>query len=152
MKVKTITDPNEISNSFCKYFSNIGKVLAEKISSSRKLYANYLQTKQEKNPHSIFYSPTDIEEIKKIITALKPRRSKCNDNLSSIFLKQICNEICMPLNILMNKSTRLQNCKGYSSVQKYKSRNDITTYRPISILPVAYKIHLKIIYTRKYHF
>ncbi len=48
---KTIKDPNEIPNSFCKYFCNIGKVLAEKISSSQKHYANYLETKQEKNPH-----------------------------------------------------------------------------------------------------
>ena len=77
---------------FLWLFLYIGKLL-EKISPSQKHYANYLQTKQEKNPHSIVYSLTDIEEIKKIITALKSKRSQGHDNLSSIFLEQICNDM-----------------------------------------------------------
>ena len=56
-KGKIITDPNK-NSWFSPIFSNIGKILVENILIIPKCYVN---------PLSIFYSPTDIEEIKKII-------------------------------------------------------------------------------------
>ena len=42
---KDITDPNTISNHFCKYFSEIGNTYASRILTSNKPFSHYLKGK-----------------------------------------------------------------------------------------------------------
>ena len=63
----------KISNSFAKYFSEVGKKFAERIPTPSKSITDYLQL-MESNTKSIL-SPTDENEIKKIATELPNKTS-----------------------------------------------------------------------------
>ena len=81
----TISDPNIIANEFCKYFTNIGPEYASAIPKAQKTYDVYLKNRIAQ---SIFLSPTDPNEIQKIVMSLKPKKSCGHDNISSYFLKR----------------------------------------------------------------
>ena len=55
----TISDPIQISNQFCKYFSEIGSKFASQIPVPRNQYNHYL--KDTNNHNSLFMIPTDAE-------------------------------------------------------------------------------------------
>ena len=62
-----------IADSFCQYFTNIGKQFADAITPSKHSFESYL--KSERNPHSMFLDPTDPSEISKIIKSFKMEKS-----------------------------------------------------------------------------
>ena len=92
-----------ISNEFAKYFSNIRKNLAEKIPNSNESIQWYLN-KIPQNPNSVFLSPCNKHEIKKIINNLPNKTSSGFDGLSNVLLKALCDSIIDPLNIIYNNS------------------------------------------------
>ncbi len=53
-KHKQITEPKEISNTFCDYFCTIGEELSRDISNTERLPEEFLQ---EREIHSIFLNP-----------------------------------------------------------------------------------------------
>ena len=95
------TDPRAISNGFCRFFTNVGKDFAANIPNAKKSYRNYLHKKNDK---SLFLSPCVPNDILRMISSLKPKKSKGHDNLSAIFVKSIKNEISEPLSVIVNKS------------------------------------------------
>ena len=74
----TLTDQEQIANAFCTYFSNVGQAYANKIPITTITPDKYLKNKQL---NSIFLSPTDSEEIYKIINNLKTKNSSGHDNI-----------------------------------------------------------------------
>ena len=151
-----IQNPNEIANAFCKYFSEVGKTFAENIPASQHSFNKYLGT--SKHQQSLFLSPTDPNEINKIINSLKPKKSSGHDLISTHFIKSIKDQICIPLSTLFNKSLET----GYvpnifklakvTPIYKAKDAQELTNYRPISLLPSMSKILEKIIHKRLYTF
>ena len=101
---KTINNPKTISNEFCKYFSEVGNTFASKIPQSNKPFNEHLVNK---NPHSLFFTPTDPEEIYKIIMSLKPKNSYGHDKISCKLLKNLIHCIKHPLTTLINKSLEI---------------------------------------------
>ena len=97
-----ITDANLIANGFGSYFSNIGKTLAESIPKSIKSTDHYMKTGQNKN--SIYLNPTDSNEILKILGKCKNKKSTGDDGISMALLKQLCEDICVPIAKLVNMS------------------------------------------------
>ena len=67
-------DPQIISHTFCKYFTEIGNKYVGNTPQAQKPYSCHLQNKNIK--HSLFMTPTDPMDIVKIITSLKPKK-KC---------------------------------------------------------------------------
>ena len=55
-------------------------------------------------PNSLFLHPTDKRDIIKIINELKPKNSSGHDGISSKLVKDLKNEIALPLSIMINKS------------------------------------------------
>ena len=155
INTKITDDTSEIANGFCKYFSEIGEVLASKIPKGKTSFDTYL-TKQ--NSKSIFFSPTDAYEIHKIIESLKSKKSTGHDNISAKFIKQVQSNITLPLSILINKSLE----QGYvpkmfktakvTPIYKAKDAQEFTNYRPISLLPTVSKILEKVVHKRLYNF
>ena len=84
----TSTDANQITNEFCKYFTNIGPAYASAIPNAQKPYNAYLKDPLSK---SIFMAPTDTTEIFRVISFLKSKKSSGHDNLSSSLLKDFAN-------------------------------------------------------------
>ena len=142
-----------ISNGFASHYSQIGKMLADKISKKGNVgspMANMINRVRE----NCFLFPTNIQEIERIIAHLKPKHSSGYDEISNVIIKKICPGICQALEILFNKSMQEgefpSNMKLAVVKPLYKSKNrtEIVNYRPVSLLPVLSKILEKIINVR----
>ena len=149
------SDPDKISNEFCRYFANVGKSLASKIP-SQNISANSYITSDIQN--SLFLAPTDKIELIDIITHLKNKTSTGCDSISNVLVKEIQGQIIEPLLIIINKSletgsfpTQMKTAKVIP-VYKSKEKVHFSNYRPISLLPTMSKILEKVVYKRLYKF
>ena len=77
----------KISNSLAKYFAHVGKKFAGKIPSPTTSINDYLKCLQS-NKTSIFLSPTDIWEIKRIVSKLPSKKSSGHDNIRQHIAKR----------------------------------------------------------------
>ena len=152
-----LTNPDDISNSFNTYFTNIGPNLASKIKTgnTNTKFTDFLSPNFNR---SLFLTPTDEEEIFKIVRCLKTSRSSGHDGLSVNLLKRIIIHIATPLSYIFNISISTGKCPSSFKIAKvipvFKKDDPslLTNYRPISILPSMSKILEKIIYKRLYIF
>ena len=103
-------------------------------------------------------SPTDPEEISRIIASLKCKNSSGHDGISSKLLKSLQPALCLPISILINKSMETGQVPANMKIAKiipiYKSKekNNMGNYRAISLLPSVSKILEKAVHKRLYGF
>jgi hypothetical protein len=84
-------------------------------------------------------------EILKIIKSLKPKKSCTDDDINSIILKKIAEHISEPISCLVNKYITtgvVPDQNGQNLLYKTKAKDNLSNYRPISILPTISKILL----------
>ena len=74
------SDDQKIANEFNDFFSSLPKNLYEKLPKSKRSFRRYLG---EKEIISFFLEPTCIDEIWKIITHMRSKKSTCFDKISS---------------------------------------------------------------------
>ena len=98
--------------------------------------------------------PPRINEVKNLMNSLNSRKSVGHDNISSYYLR-IASDILSPvLCYFIDNAFRLgifpQNCKKAKIIPLYKTGkpNNLTNYRPISILTCFSKIIKKLIHKR----
>ena len=149
-------DKSKISNAFCSYFTDIGNQCAASIGPASKQFNEYLIGNCSK---SLFLHPTDKRDVIRIINELKPKHSCGHDGLSSKLVKDLKNEIALPLSIMINTSIENGHVPGTMKLAKvipiYKSKDKQMLnnyYRPISQLPIFSKIIEKLIYQRLFNF
>ena len=89
---------------------------------------------------------------------LKPKKSTGHDNVSTYLLKSIDEQVSTPISILINKSLEtgvfpdsLKLAKVIP-IYKAKARENLSNYRPISLLPSLSKLLEKIVHKRLYFF
>ena len=148
-----ISDVNEMSENYNLFFGTIGKCYAEKIPKAVKSFKDYLGTKC---PTEIEFKETTPLTIAKIIKSLPNKKSSGHDEINNVLVKRICNGICAPLSMIVNKS--MSEGKVPDTLKKaiviplYKGgdKKFITNYRPISLLPVFSKVLEKVIYEQVY--
>jgi hypothetical protein len=147
-----IDDPKEITEEFAKYFANVGRTQSNKIPSSKKTCQEYLDQNYFNN--SAFFIPTDYIEICEIIRKMKSSNTKGYDEISSVMLKNIKENIAFPISILINRSLLEGQFPDDLKIAKVvplyktKSKDDVSNYRPISVLSSISKIYEKIIHKR----
>ena len=96
-------------------------------------------------------NPIISQDIIDVINQLKPKHSLDPSNLSMVILKQVSNQICMPLKHIVNLSLATGEIplqmKTAKIVPIFKSGDptDINNYRPISLLSSFGKILEKIV-------
>ncbi len=150
------TNELAIANSFCDYFTNIGKQYADKIPDAQHSVEYYM--KSERNRYSMFLSPVDPVEIEKILKLYKAKKSSGHDGLNMILVKALGKELSIPLSKVINKSLATgqvpEDMKLAKIVPLYKAKSKelFTNYRPISLLPVFSKVLEKVVYKRLYSF
>ena len=148
-------DKSQISNAFCSYFTDIGNQYAASIGPSSKQFNEYLIGNCSK---SLFLHPTDKRDIIRIINELKPKNSCGHDGISSKLVKDLKNEIALPLSIMINASIESGHVPDTMKLAKvipiYKSKDKqmLNNYRPISLLPIFSKILEKVVYQMLFNF
>ena len=146
-----ITDPTQIANNFCSYFSSIGQCLAEQIpvssvSPKSFLRGNYIE--------SIFLNPATNEEICEISKTFQSGKAPGHDGVQMTTVKQFISFISEPLTHVINLSLSTgivpANMKIARVIPVFKKDDPLlfTNYRPISILPCFSKFLERIIYNR----
>ena len=154
-KGNTITEQKTIVNAFCDYFTNVGQEYANNIPKTNKLPKMYMKNKQM---NTMYLNPTDPEEISNIINRLKPKNSSGHDNINSKLLKSLVSEIKLPVSILTNLSLSngifpdIYKLAEVVPIFKAKNKEEVTNYRPISLLPTLSKILEKVIHKRTYSY
>ena len=150
-----VSDPAIISNSFCNFYSTNSKKLADSIPNSNKNFKDFLGDPVRE---SIFFQPTDENEIEKCIKSLPNKKSSGYDGISNIIIKGLSGVLKEPLCKVFNNSMTdgifpdSMKIAEINPVYKSKEKNIQSNYRPISLLPVISKILEKIIYKRVYSF
>ena len=144
-----LTERNKIANKFNKYFTNIGPLLASKI--SHKTFEQFLPTP---SAHKFTFSQISESDVIKIINSLPSKNSSGVDGISPKLLKTIKNELIKPVTLIINQCINTgifpDKLKVAKVVPVFKG-NDATifsNYRPISILPTISKVFEIIIFNQ----
>lgn len=143
-----------IANNF---FVNVGKRLAEKNRGQSQCLTSSLHAPNT-TLSSFVLLDTDEAEIERIIMGLKVDSAVGWDNISNKILKQFKDLLVPPLTVIFNKCLNtgvFPKClKKAVVVPVYKSgsKDQVTNYRPISLLPSMSKILEKIINNRLYKY
>ena len=146
-----ISDPTEIANRFCNYFSNIGPNLAQKIQSIPNSHFNSLEGQF---PNSLFHKPATENEIIEISKSFPSGKAPGYDKIPMSIIKQTFNIISKPLTHIINLSIAHgvvpNEMKTARVIPLFKAGDKaiFTNYRPISILPSFSKFLERVIYNR----
>jgi hypothetical protein len=98
---KILTDPLEIANGFCEYFTNVGPNLAKKIPDANTPFSTFLSNRTK---DSIFLNPTNVTELTNICYSLKSGMTAGFDNIAMNAIKLSFEFIAYPLVQIINRS------------------------------------------------
>lgn len=147
-----ITDKQKMATAFNEYFSSIGRKLSDQLGEEldQNAFLKYIPVKPDQ--WSYYFRVVDGREVLKVINKLANKRSYGLDGISNTVLKEIKFQIAGPLAQLTNISL----ITGYTPPDwkmakvlplfKDGDRDEMTNYRPISILCSLSKILEKIVY------
>ena len=141
----TVNEPQKISESFNKFFSEVGTNLANKFANDKNYeYKTYLKNPADK---SLLLYRINHNEIKEAISNLKNSNSSSHDEITSKFVK-ISSPILIPaLEKIFNLSISLGvypsslKISKVIPIHKKGDSKSINNYRPISILSTINKIY-----------
>jgi hypothetical protein len=136
-----------MASEFNEYFNHIPHLTQSKLIASKRNYLDLVPFNNE----TIFLLPTDPFEIESIIQNLK---SKNNISMPMKFVKFVRAELSVILSKIFNLCIE-EGCYPDSlkiarivPVFKAGSHEQVSNYRPISILPIINKIFEKLLYIR----
>jgi hypothetical protein len=143
-----ITSPIEISNTLNKFFTEIGSKIADTIPQTNETYTTYLPNI---TPPPFDFHQVQPDDIDKIIRSLQPKHSSGQDNISTILIKSLREELTEPICLIINQMfytsifpNKLKIAK-IKPIHKKGDTHSCENYRPISLLPAISKILEKVI-------
>lgn len=145
-----ITNQDKVANAFNNFFAKIGPNLSSKITCNKN-FNDYLVNN---TTQSMFISPTDKDEILKLISKLNPNKATTISDIPVKLLKLAGNVLSEPLALLFNQSfsdgifPEQLKLATITPVHKGKSKLLTNNYRPISILPIVSKLLEQLMHTR----
>ena len=146
---KKILDSKEIAEHFNKYFCNISKKLSDKI----RPPINEEIKLPSMNSKSIFFQPTNQNEIKNIINNLENKNGE-NDNINAKTFKTLVELLVDPLthisNVCVDEAIWPDALKSTDVIPLHKSKEKhiANNYRLISLISNIAKVLEKIIHKR----
>ena len=153
----SISNTQEISNEFGRYFSGIGKKFADATNKPIVSVDEYT-FKITHNNLTLYLCPTNQVAISKLLSRLPNKTSSGHDDISNCLLKKLGPSITYPLSLIFNQSMQEGSFPGIMKqadvipLHKSKDKAQTNNYRPISFLPTISKRLEKIIYKRTYCF
>ena len=148
-----IDNPDEIPNSFGKFYSTLRSRLASEITEGQYKTEDYLK-KIPKNISSMMLVPTTQEKVQQIIDQLPVKSSSGHNDVSNVLLKSLKNSLTCPSTLIFNQSlyegTFPDKMKLAKVIQSYKNQamDHLVNYRPISLLMTMSKVLEKLMYKR----
>ena len=136
-----------------KYFSSIGEELSKDI--SYKLNS-FLSNQNHASDKSFIFTPINAEHIIKAISMFKSSHGLGLDNISSFFLKNgmpvLANGLSQMFNLCLSlgKFPDIWKKARVKPIYKEGSQNEISNYRPISVLHVVSRLYEKLVYDQLY--
>lgn len=137
-----------MSNEFNRYYGNVGRNLANKITKPSTLPLRHI------NQNTMFMEPTNKHEVEAIIKTIKNNKTPGLDGLRAETLKCISCHICEPLAYLINQTISMgewpRSLKEAIIKPLFKSgdKTKMVNYRPVSIISNIAKIFEKVIKQR----
>ena len=148
-----ITKPEKIADSMNKYFCNIGEELSKDIPCK----LNSLLSNQIHAPDGSFiFTPSNAEHTTKAISKFRSSHGFRLDSISSFLLKKgmpiLANSLSQMFNLCLSlgKFPDIWKMARVTPIYKDGSRNEISNYRPISVLPVGSRLFEKLVYDQFY--
>lgn len=147
-----IDNPLTISECFNNFFCNIGENLAKNFQKYDK--TNFKKFLRNRNPASLYLEPARVNEVINLINSINVNKSVGHDNIPPYFLRIasfiIAPVLCYYINNAFQYGIFPSTCKIAKVVPIFKSgkKDQVTNYRPISILTCFSKIFEKLICTR----
>ena len=88
MNGRIISDPAEIANGFCNYFTNVGSTLGSTIQTTTSAFQSFLGPT---NNQTIFLRPTSIAELQEICRSFDSRKAPGYDKIPMHLIKILLN-------------------------------------------------------------
>ena len=151
-KTEVSSDPEIVSNCFNDYFTSIADSIRKDIPPTPHHFSRFLRNR---NPDSMFLTPTTVDEVIKVIGSFSTSKSTGPNSIPIKILKRFKHELSIPISILINRSfatgvfPSVLKISNVIPVYKNKgSRQEVSNYRPISLLSNIEKIYEKLMYSR----
>ena len=149
-----ISEPTAIANAFTKHFSSVAPNLQKKIPQCDTSPLAYLGPTK---PINFTPNDTSADEVAKLIQRM-PNKSCGTDAIPTLVWKYCCDIVAPMLSKLFNYSIQegvfpsILKRAHVIPIHKSGPRNDISNYRPISLLPTMSKIFEKLMNCRFTHY
>ena len=151
----SIVDKKKIADHLNTHFTSIGKKLTEQIPHCNTNPLHYLDGNFV---NSFFLTPVQPNDVNNCIFHLKATSAPGHDQFSPLIIKENKDCIVHPLTYVINLSLR----QGYippdwkrghvTPIFKAGERDNMSNYRPISVLPVFSKILERIVYDKVFSY
>ena len=144
---ESITSTEQVANKFCKYFTNIGPNLADKIAPASKSFQDFINSVPLDSLSS--FHPVTAEELKQIAEGFRDGKAPGADNIPISIVKKTLDLISDPLLSIINLSFSSGVFPDRLKISKiipiFKSDNAslAQNYRPISIYFLPFLKFLK---------
>jgi hypothetical protein len=138
-----VNDPGQISNEFNKFFTSVGKQIAEAVDPVSKDPLDYVTTNCNRDLSLGIMSQADFINI---VNNMEPKNSSDINGMSTKMIKEVKFEIATPLvhifNLSLNEGIFPESLKCSRTIPIFKAGNPLLcdNYRPISLLSVVSKI------------
>ena len=146
------SDSLKVAEHFIDFFTSIATKIRKKIPNSIKRFESYLNNSSR---HSFFFSPTDSQQVTKIIRNLDPKKSTGPNSIPHQVIDNILPDISKVLADLFNVSLEtgvfpelLKIVKVISVFKNKGSATETSNYRPISLLSNIDKLFEKIVHEK----
>jgi hypothetical protein len=151
VKGSRVSSEECIANEFNEFFRNIGDSLAKEIEVSKINFQDYLE-KNEKPRGGFGFKRISETDIEKIVKKMKGKTSSSFDGMSNKLLKAIIHNLIKPITSLINLSLQTGyippawKCAKIIPLFKSGNKENMSNYRPISLLPTLSKVIEKVVY------
>ena len=152
---RKVSNPQEMSDVFNSYISEIGPKLAKEVPRTAKSYKDYLGPRSDKN---FYLFPISEYQLKKFIGNMSPKKSTDINDISLYLLNFVKETIAKPYTHIVNisfMSGKMPSAAKVSKtiiIHKGGSTHLLDQYRGVSLINSFGKIHEKIVYSKLLNF
>ena len=138
-----ISDPGDIANRFCEYFTNVGPNLAKNIPATSQTRRSF---RKEHFVSSFFFATVSQLEVSNLISDLRTGTAAGFDNVPVDIVKKSADIISQPLTHIINLSIQTGSVPDQMKIARvipiFKSGDEalFSNYCPVSVLPVFSKL------------